>query len=104
MLRELGFTDKELDELKFYRVQYDYKCRTCNGVGYKGRRAICETLYFTRGIRHLIVEAGDAIDEDAIREQGIKDGMLTLRDSARELVKMGLTSIEEMIRVTSTDG
>jgi len=43
------------------------------------------------------------VDEDAIRETAVREGMLTLMASAREVVKMGETSIEEVIRVTATD-
>ncbi len=103
LLKSLGFDDEEIDETTFYKASYDKSCRTCKGLGYKGRRALCETLYFSPQIRHLIVEAGEAIDEDEIRTQAVKEGMLTLQDSARELVKMGETSVEEMIRVTTSD-
>ena len=103
LLKSLGFTEAEIDETTFYTATYDRSCRTCKGIGYKGRRALCETLYFSPAIRHLIVEAGEAIDEDAIRDQAVKEGMLTLQDSARELVKMGETSVEEMIRVTASE-
>ena len=64
---------------------------------------MCETLYFSRDVRHMIVQSGEAIDEDAIRELGRSEGMLTLLDSAREIVMLGDTSIEELIRVTSTE-
>ncbi|WP_456429473.1 GspE/PulE family protein [Rhodocaloribacter sp.] len=104
MLRQLGFEEKEIEQTVFYTEGEDYSCPVCKGSGYKGRRAICETLYFTREIRHLIVEAGEKIDEEQLRAQAIEDGMLTLQDSARELVKMGATSIEEMMRVTASEG
>ncbi|WP_457653669.1 GspE/PulE family protein, partial [Rhodocaloribacter sp.] len=104
MLRQLGFEEKEIEQTVFYTEGEDHSCPVCKGSGYKGRRAICETLYFTREIRHLIVEAGEKIDEEQLRAQAIEDGMLTLQDSARELVKMGATSIEEMMRVTASEG
>ena len=103
LLTQLGFTKEEIKDSTFYKRGEDKKCRTCSGSGYKGRRAMCETLYFSPEVRHLIVEAGEAIDEDAIRDQGVSEGMLTLQDSAREIVKMGETSVEEMIRVTASE-
>jgi len=103
LLSELGFTDEEIDQLTLYVPGDDPSCRTCNGQGYKGRQAIAEALYFSRNIRHLIVDAGDAIDEDGIRDAAIEEGMLTLQASAREVVKRGETSIDEMIRVISTE-
>ena len=103
LLKSLGFSDKDIEKTVFYDRGADAECSTCNGIGYKGRRAMCETLYFSREIRHMIVESGEAIDEDAIREQAVSEGMLTLLDSAREIVKLGDTSIEELVRVTTTE-
>ncbi len=102
LLRNLGFTEEELDSTTFYKAGCNTSCSRCGGSGYKGRRAVCETLYFSQGIRHLIAESGNAIDEDAIRELAIEEGVLTLGDSARELMKLGLTTAEEMIRMTAT--
>lgn len=51
----------------------------------------------------MIAESGDAIDEDKIRIQAEKDGMLSLQDSARELVKMGVTTVDEMLRTTASE-
>ena len=103
LLKSVGFSDEEIETITFYERGQKDDCPTCHGIGYKGRRAMCETLYFSREIRHMIVESGEAIDEDQIREQGRSEGMLTLLDSAREVVKMGDTSVEELIRVTSTE-
>ena len=103
LMKSVGFTDEQIETHTIYKASHNRSCRTCKGAGYKGRRAMCETLYFSRDIRHLVVESGDAIDEDAIREMARKEGMLTLLDSAREIVKMGETSVEELIRVTSSE-
>ena len=103
MMAGLGFTEEEMDNNTFYKAnEGGHKCPNCNGRGYKGRRAVCETLYFTPAIRTLVAESGEAIDEDAIKEQAIKDGMLTLADSARVLVNMGETTVDEMMRMTSS--
>ncbi|MEZ4699550.1 MAG: GspE/PulE family protein [Rhodothermales bacterium] len=104
MLDKLGFTEEEINSLTFYLPGNDSHCSNCKGVGYKGRRAISEALFFSRAIRHLIVESDTAIDEGAVKDLAVKEGMLTLRDSAREIVKMGQTSVREMIRVVTTDG
>ncbi|MDX1430657.1 MAG: GspE/PulE family protein, partial [Rhodothermales bacterium] len=103
LLKSLGFTEQDIEQTTFYKSVQDRSCRTCNGNGYKGRRAMCETLYFSQPVRHMIVESGESIDEDAIRELAKKEGMLTLEDSARELVKMGETTVEEMVRVTASE-
>ena len=104
MLEKLGFTKEEISSTTFYVPGNENDCPVCKGVGYKGRRAVSEALYFSREVRHMIVEADKMIDEGAIKAQAVKEGMLTLRDSAREIVKLGQTSVREMIRVVTTDG
>lgn len=103
LLRKLGFTAEQIATTTFYNAVHDRNCPTCKGVGYKGRRAICEALYFSRNIRHMIADAEAHLDEGRIRDQAIKEGMLTLKDSAREYVMRGETDVKEMIRVTTTD-
>ena len=103
LLHEIGFTDEEIAATTFYRAGENDTCSVCHGVGYLGRQAIAEALYFTRDIRHLIVKARGDIDEDALRNKAIEEGMLTLLASGREIVKRGHTSIDEVMRVTSSD-
>jgi type IV pilus assembly protein PilB len=62
-----------------------------------------EALYFTKEIRELIITADEKIDEEAIREAAIKNGMLTLRASGRERIKEGVTTIEEIAAITVED-
>jgi type IV pilus assembly protein PilB len=78
-------------------------CTECNGSGYKGRMAIHEALYFTKEIRQLVVKSGVEVDEESIRVQARKDGSSSLRESALEKVKLGLTSIEEALGATSDE-
>ena len=103
LLRELGFTAQEIAETTFYDAGERPNCPGCKGIGYRGRRAIAEALYFSRAVRHIIVNARGDVDEDAIRDQAVSEGMLTLVASARELVKLGETSVPEILRVTSSD-
>jgi len=88
-------------EWRNYTIYQAVGCDQCNHTGYKGRIAIHEALYFTKEIRHIIVRAGEEIDEEKIREQARKDGTLTLREAGFEKVKMGLTSIEEVLANTT---
>ncbi len=78
-------------------------CDECNGTGYKGRMAIHEALYFTKELRHLIVKSGEDVDEELLKIQAQKDGTLTLRESGFEKVKLGMTSIEEVLSSTTED-
>jgi type IV pilus assembly protein PilB len=65
--------------------------------------AIHEALYFTKEIRHLIVKSGIDIDEEKLRIQAKKDGSINLRESGLEKVKMGLTTIEEVLSATTEE-
>ena len=104
LLDRLGFTEEHLTSVEhIYKAGDNRSCPTCKGTGYKGRRAISETLYFTREMRHLIVEADVKLDEGAILDLAVSQGMLTLQDSARERVLMGETSVDEMMRVTASE-
>ncbi len=78
-------------------------CEKCDYTGFSGRVAIHETLFFTKEISQIVFNAGDKIDEESIRKAAKKDGMLTLRESGFERVKMGLTSFEEIISNTTDD-
>ena len=91
------------DEWKKFTVYEPKGCEKCNGTGYKGRIAIHEALYFTKEIRQLIVRSGVEVDEESIRIQARKDGTLNLRDAGLEKVKLGLSSIEEVLASTSEE-
>jgi len=98
--KELGFTDEELKtEKNLFQPVGCNKCRN----GYKGRTAIMEGLYFTSELREIIVESGTEINEKAILEQGVKDGMLTLRYSGINRIKEGITSVDEIAAITVDD-
>lgn len=95
-LIKFGFTEEELTKYTFYRP---VGCDKCNG-GYKGRAAIHEALYFTKAIKSIVLNAGEKVDENAIRDQAAKDGMWTLRRSGMERMKEGTTTLEEVVSET----
>ncbi|MEI7906215.1 MAG: GspE/PulE family protein [Bacteroidota bacterium] len=95
-LLKFGFTEEDLKNHTFYKA---VGCDKCAG-GYKGRAAIHEALYFTKAIKDIVLNAGDKVDENAIREQASKDGMWTLRRSGMERMKEGSASLEEVIAST----
>lgn len=99
VLRNVGFSDEEIQTTTFYEP---VGCSSCV-KGYKGRAAIHESLYFSRAVRQAVYDSGDDIDEDKIRNIAISEGMLTLRASARERVKEGVTSVAEVISATMSD-
>jgi type IV pilus assembly protein PilB len=91
------------NEWKNYTIYEAKGCERCNNTGYKGRIAIHEALYFTKAIRQIVVRSGIEVDEEKIREQAKLDGMLNLRESGFEKVKLGITSVEEVIAGTSEE-
>lgn len=96
---KFGFTEELLKTATFFEA---VGCDRCNG-GWKGRAAIHEALYFTREIKQIIVSSGSAVDENAIREQAVKDGMWTLRRAGMERMMEGITTLEEIIATTAED-
>ena len=104
LMERLGFTKEEAATAEFFVPSHDKTCRTCKGVGYKGRKAINEALYFSQAIRHIVVASDGMVDEEAIRDKAIEEGMLTLGASAKLLVVRGETSVEEMMRTTASEG
>jgi type IV pilus assembly protein PilB len=95
----IGFTEEEYEETTFYKAVGCDKCTN----GYKGRTAIMEALYFDKEIRKMILESGNEIDEVAIKEYAMSQGMLSLRGSGRERIKNGFTTIEEIAAITIED-
>ena len=72
-------------------------CERCGQTGYRGRIGLYELLVMSDAIRHHIATGADA---NIIREESIREGMRTLREDALEKLKAGLTTPEEVVRVT----
>ncbi|MEG1848396.1 MAG: ATPase, T2SS/T4P/T4SS family [Lachnospiraceae bacterium] len=92
--------EKELLGIPSTQPQMLYRpcgCSKCDNIGYKGRIGVYEVMEITPALRHLISKNEDA---DKIKEQALKDGMSTLRMSATRYVLLGVTSIEEMKKVS----
>ena len=73
-------------------------CRECRNTGFHGRRAIFEWMDSSSEIRQLILKSGSS---DAIRESARRAGMTTLSEDGRRLVQEGVTTIEEVLSVTT---
>jgi general secretion pathway protein E len=74
-------------------------CEACAGTGYRGRSGIFELLPVTEGVKGLILSRADS---GAIREKAVGEGMRLLREDGWEKVRRGVTTIEEVLRVTRT--
>ncbi|MEO1618551.1 MAG: ATPase, T2SS/T4P/T4SS family [Planctomycetota bacterium] len=72
-------------------------CKSCGGTGYRGREVICELLVIDDTVRDLIQESANA---SSIRDAGLAAGMRLLRDVGLEKVDQGITTLEEIERVT----
>jgi len=93
-LREEGFTDADLDEgITVYRP---VGCERCT-KGYKGRIGIFQVMKVSEAIGRLIMEGGNALQ---LAEQAAREGVANLRQSGLRKVKAGITSLEEINRVT----
>lgn len=95
-LLELGFTDADLDDPD--NVIYEpVGCNECR-EGYKGRVGVYEVMKVSPDISRIIMEDGNAMD---IKDAALKNGFRDLRRSGILKVLQGVTSIQEMMRVTS---
>jgi general secretion pathway protein E len=72
-------------------------CERCGETGYRGRIGLYELLVMSDTIRHEIAVGADA---NVIRAQAIREGMKTLREDALEKLSAGMTTPEEVVRVT----
>jgi len=71
-------------------------CAKCNQTGYKGRVGLYEVMLVSETIERLTVEKATA---EQIKTVAVEEGMKTLRDDGFAKVKLGVTSIEEVMRV-----
>ena len=96
-LLEIGFSKKELKEVRLYRGK---GCDECAETGYRGRIALYEVLPMSDDLRDMVVARSHAVD---IRKKSIELGMRSLRDSGLDKVRRGMTTVEEVLRVTTVD-
>lgn len=73
-------------------------CEQCGGSGYKGRQGLYEVMAISSNIRKLIMaESGT----DALVEQALSEGMLTLRMDGLKKLERGITTVEEVLKETA---
>ncbi|HPR17235.1 MAG TPA: ATPase, T2SS/T4P/T4SS family [Candidatus Cloacimonadota bacterium] len=96
-LQDAGITPEQAKEIKFKKGK---GCVHCNNTGYSGRTGIFEMLEVTPVIRKLIF---DGEDQDKIRNAALNNGMMTMHDSALLKMKEGITTINEVIKLTISD-
>jgi type IV pilus assembly protein PilB len=96
-LIELGFSEEEAKDIRCYKGK---GCSVCNGSGFKGRIAIYEVMPLKDELKEMILEGASA---DELKKTAVRLGMKTLRMSGLTKVKEGVTSMEEVMRVTFGD-
>lgn len=97
-LKELNLTEEEIAGRKFY---YGKGCSKCNGTGYKGRTGIYEIMIFNDEIRDLIMNRAST---NVLRVAAQKAGMRPLRHNGLIAVFDGITTIDEIVKETITEG
>ena len=96
-LMDIGFSEQEAQSVICYRGR---GCPECNNSGYKGRLALYEVMPLQDELKEMILEGASA---DELKKTAIRLGMFTLRMSGLAKIKKGITSIEEIVRVTFGD-
>lgn len=96
-LERIGYSAEKGKATVFYKGT---GCKNCKNVGYAGRLGLYEILEVNKNVQDLIVERATA---EKIKDEALKCGMKTLRDVGLEKAKEGLTTIEEVLRVTAGD-
>lgn len=76
-------------------------CERCGGTGYSGRTGVYEVLSITEEVRRLAIRNADASE---IKGAAVAEGMRTLRDDGAHKVLSGMSTIEEVMRVTAEEG
>lgn len=93
-LIDIGFSPSEAGTVTTFKGK---GCSTCNGTGYKGRVGLYEVMEITDEVRELILVGASALE---LRKKAIEEGMLTLRMSGLEKIRLGMTTPEEIVRET----
>jgi type II secretion system protein E len=96
-LKKIGFPEDEIASTKFMRGA---GCEDCRQLGYQGRLAIYELLLLNEALRPLILNRAAA---STIAQRAMEQGMRTLRTDGWNKVKAGITTIEEVLRVTQIE-
>jgi type IV pilus assembly protein PilB len=96
-LRLLGAKDQEIDTATCFKGA---GCERCNNTGYKGRIAVYEVMTFNEPLRELVLQGASSVE---LKAEAIRQGMRTLRMSGVSKVCMGVTTFDEVGRITASD-
>lgn len=96
-LIDVGWPEGELEEQGVPKLYRAIGCTSCSGTGYRGRLAVHELMVVTEDIERMTVERATG---DDISRKAEAQGMRTLRLDGLKKVERGLSSVEEILRVT----
>ncbi len=93
-LRSVGFP---VEKITGSSMHESVGCEKCRMTGFRGRTGLYELLQVTEGIEPLILSRSSS---NTIKQKAVEEGMLTLRDDGWAKVLEGVTTIEEVVRVS----
>ena len=88
--------NKKIEDITFYKSK---GCKICAGSGYKGRVGVYEIMELSSAIKELIVSHASA---DEINRKALSEGMISILEDGLDKAVNGVTSIDEVLRVTKT--
>ncbi|HUJ27665.1 MAG TPA: type II secretion system protein GspE, partial [Myxococcales bacterium] len=96
-LIDIGMAPEDAAQVKLFRGR---GCRNCNDTGYRGRVALYEVMPLWDSIKELVINGASTAE---LKAEAIRLGMQTLRMAAIHKLKVGMTSIEEVVGNTAAD-
>src|SRR3989449_5069721 len=93
-LVQAGYTQEEAASVTPFKGK---GCEKCNQTGYKGRVGLYEVMEIAEELRELILVGASGLE---LRRKAVDEGMITLRQSGLRKVKIGVTTVEEVVRET----
>ena len=98
--KDLLLLNKKKEDLKEGKLYRGKGCLACSHTGYRGRTGIFEIMPVTDRIRNLIMEKAPAA---LVKKEAREEGMRTMREDGFRKVALGLTTVDEVLRVTQAD-
>jgi type IV pilus assembly protein PilB len=96
-LIDVGFDESEIATAVAFRGT---GCKVCNDTGYKGRIALYEVMPFGDRLREIVLQGGSTAE---VKDEMVRGGVATLRRAGLNKVLAGVTTIDEVVRVTAAD-
>jgi type IV pilus assembly protein PilB len=95
---ELKALGTDLDQLRTMPFQRGAGCESCNGTGYRGRAGLYEVMAMSHELRRMILRGASVAE---LRDQSVREGMLTLRMDGLAKITKGITTLEEVVKETA---